>query len=291
MDCPRARLLLLQAEAPGSLSGELLAHVRHCYACRSLAESIVRMEAAYRTAPDPAALPSTREAFLKKLTRHPSMPARRAARSWRTVSIPRAAAAVLLLAFGMGALMLLPATPVQAAPDLVERLVSWNLDLAAAATPEQRHRIHQDRVSVLARSVRLNGLPLEEQQLAQQLLASGETLLQERDLLREADQLTALADLLIDHLELVLERGNELRANQLARQVSRVSERGLAPRLERAARGASPERLARLLERETRRIARLESLMGKAPKTAQKEMKQVIEKTKKQQKIRRKSKG
>src|SRR5262249_26882873 len=99
MDCQRARLLLLQSDDPRPARtgpAELAEHLRRCVACRRLAGKVAQLEEAYRAQPEPATAEQARLTFLKKLERHPTVAARRAARSWRTVSIRWAAAAVLL---------------------------------------------------------------------------------------------------------------------------------------------------------------------------------------------------
>src|SRR5688572_18824356 len=137
MDCERARLLLLQSDDPrpaGCPSPGLAEHVRQCVACRRLAGKLAQLEEAWRGLPLAGNPERAQRTFLKRLARDRSV-ARPKVRPWRARPVRWAAAAVLLLALGLGSLMLLPAAKVQAAPDLVERLVDWNLDLAQAADP------------------------------------------------------------------------------------------------------------------------------------------------------------
>ncbi len=195
-----------------------------------------------------------------------------------------AAAAVLLLALGLGSLMLLPVAPVNASPDLVERLVDWNLELAQAADPAERARIHGERATALADALKEARLPDEDRQLAERLLESGSQLARLDDPLDEADHLNDMTDVLVLHLEQATKKGNNAKVNQLARQFNRVNEKGLTPRVQKvaAAGTAQAERLQRLAEREARRAKQLEKMLEKAPKGAHKELKKAVDGTRKQ---------
>lgn len=294
MDCERARLLLLQSDDPrpaGCSSPELAAHVRQCLACRRLAGKLAQLEEAWRELPLAGNPERGQRAFLKRLARDPSV-ARRRIRPWRATPMRWAAAAMLMLVLGLGTLMLLPVAPVQAAPDLVERLVDWNLDLAQAADPADRSRIHGEHAAALADALKDARLPDEDRQLAERLLESGSQLARMDDPLVEADHLNDMTDILVIHLQHATNKGNNAKVNQLARQFNRVTENGLTPRMQKiaAAGAAQAERLERFAERRARQAKQLEKMLEKAPKGAHKELKKAVDGARKQPKNPRKAK-
>lgn len=279
MDCRRAQLLLLQTDDARAAPPELAAHLGQCAACLRLADKVARLETAWRDQPAPAEAERARVAFVKRMARHPAAAARRAARSWRVASVRWAAAAVLLIATGMGALMLLPAARVEAAPDLVGRMVEWNLRIAQAPTPEDRRRAHAEHAHALGRALDDGSLAAEDRRLAQHLLETGGRLVRAGDALAEADQLDDMTEALVEHMQAAAERGQALRVNQLARQFQRVAARTKARAADRAA-AVHPDRekkLARLAEREDRRLTKLEKMLEKAPNEARKELKKAVD--------------
>jgi hypothetical protein len=284
MDCTQAREWLLYAEElrPEAAGFPAVAqHLDACPACARLATRLRQLEAAWKQQPLPQAAGSAKAAFLRRLATLPARPAASPSR-WR-VSVPRwAVAASILFAIGITALLVLPSQEAQAAPGVVDRLLEWNLDLASAATPDQRSRIYTERAEVLQQELKNAGLPAEQSKLADRLLSNGSWLATNDDPLAEADRFTTLADDLLVGMNHAQNKGNDKELAKLARHYQRLTEQGIKANLARVkpAEAAKPDRqskLERMALKEIERQRRLEELAQRATAASRKELRKAID--------------
>lgn len=275
MDCADARNWLLDAEVPAAadiMPSELAQHLAGCGACRELAAEIGRLEQAWRAMPLPAEMEPAREAFLRRLPPAP-----------RSVRLPRRwmAAAVVLLAVGIGGGVLVSLPKASASSDVVERLVDWNLDLSRAGTADERGRIYAGSAAGFAEAVRDARLPRDERELADSLLRTAPVLAANPDPLTEADRFDAVADTLARRMTSATHRGDVRRAKRYAKLYARVADSGLAAKLEvlKGSTALDFERrrgLERLVLRDTDRMTALLELLERAPDSTRKEIRQAL---------------
>jgi hypothetical protein len=276
MDCRDAQDLLLQDEDPSA--GELADHVARCGACRRLHADLARLDAAWRALPLPEGVDRARDAFLERLASadRPATPER------RRRSAPRwLVAASLLAAVGVGASLLVGLPRASASPDVVDRLVDWNLELARAASPEERTRIYADRAPELARAVKASSLSAEDEALAASLLADAPQLAHQADPLADADRLSAVADKLLKRLNRASRARDARRAEQSARLYGRVVELGIDSKLALIEQSGALDferqrRLERLVLSDADRMRDLVALLERAPDSSRKEIKRAL---------------
>lgn len=287
MDCRDAQKLLLETSEPhpdrcGSNRSEALAaHLRMCPACQASAAALEHLEENWRQLRLPARADRARIEFLRQ---HDSAAARLPAQTARRRFLPPrwAAAAVVLLAVSLGGWMLLRPDEVQASVDVVDRLVSWNLDLAQADSPEERQRLFADREPILAQEIQREGLPAEELRIAQALLDNGSFLADHLDPAAEVDRFSLLADKLLEQLTRAKANGNTKAMNRFARHYRRVAEQGIDVKLERLRTVKALDfdrrhKLERIIVRDAARRQALLALLDRAPAPTRKEIRRVLE--------------
>src|SRR5262249_30086992 len=154
------------------------------------------------------------------------------------------AAALILLALGGTAWFVFPTPQAQGAPDLVERLIDWNLELTQARTPEERGRIYEQHAAYLRDALRNATLPEEDGRLAEHLLATGSWLAEPADPIDEAERFHDMADTLLEKMNSATERQDFDRVGKIAKLYSKVAERGVVANLTKAERVAekAPEK-------------------------------------------------
>jgi hypothetical protein len=244
-------------------------HLRKCLACRRLAGHLAQLEHTWRQQPLPLSAEPARLAFLERLAEPIlPLPTRPARRRW----VPgrwTAAAALVLLAVGLGALILAPFSQPQPAADVITQLVDWNLELSRAETDADRQRIHESHAVILAQAVQNAGLTDEDQRLAETLLTNGAWLAQHDDPLAEADRFTDLADQLVKQMQTATEHGKEQDLARLTQQYHQITQRGITANLRdvEATGHLDAERqrkLEKIVKQETARQEALGAMLEKA---------------------------
>lgn len=264
MDCRTVRTRLLNAEdVRREAHADLADHLFACRACGRLAADLIRAEAAYRDAPVPV---GGDERFiathLSGGRKPPEVVRAQGTYAPRSAWVRWVTAAALVLAFGLAGYWLSPTRtpqPTPSSPDVVERLIGWNLDLAEAA-PADRPKLLAARSEALRDELANADLAPEERELAGQLLVNAEWLAAHDEPLDTADRFQNVADALADRLR----TAEPARAEAVARQLRYVSERGIAPHAKKAGPDADAKKLEKLQHRDAERLAKLEAAMEKA---------------------------
>jgi hypothetical protein len=279
MNCSEARDWLLRSATPAELPADAGDHVHACPACRRLADDMVQIEQQWRDLPLPPSADTSRDAFLARLA-DPPTPA--PARS-RRFALPRwAVAAAVLLAVAAGSFLFV-SNEARASAEVIDRLIDWNLDLAAA-TPADRAGL-ADRAAAFD----IGRVAAADRELAESLLQTGTWLATNDDPLVMAERFNTVADQLLARIQSATDSGERKRSDRLSRQYRRVLERGIDPNVRRVL--ASPAlnfehqgRIERVLLSDQGRLDKLAALLERAPDASRKEMKRALELSKKQPK-------
>lgn len=141
-------------------------------------------------------------------------------------------AAALLLAVSVGYLFS-PSSPPPVTPDVVERLVDWNLDLAQTRSPDERQRIYIGQAADLQATVTKTLLPPEDRELAETLLENSSWLARNDDPMAAADRFNDIADKVVSRLDAATNAHDDKRIVLLANTYSRLMEVGVDANLER----------------------------------------------------------
>ena len=147
--------------------------------------------------------------------------------SWRATRTRGVAAALLFLAASVALFLVWHTPEAQAMPDVVERLIDWNLDLTQARSPEDRSRIYDEQAVSLKATLANAELPAEDRKLAQSLLDNSVWLTTNVDPAAEADRFDAIAEKLVTQMDDATSARDEKRIVQLADAYHRVTERGV----------------------------------------------------------------
>jgi hypothetical protein len=282
MDCRAARDWLLQAERPEAWAADPAApadHIQSCPRCRNLALELERLESDYRDQPLPAGCESAREAFIARLPI--SLPGNRPRRWFSRRRWAVAAAALLLVCSGAYLWWPEPSTPEpETAPDVVERLVDWNLALARSDDEAERRQVLDEEAPRLRTAVAEADLPDDDRELAESLLESGEFIAAQTDPMDQADRFDDLADKLVAQIDSATNKRDARRLKKLANCYRRIAELGIHANLDRLEEEKlDPKRakkLERILRREAARIDKLKRLLEWAPRASRKELRRAI---------------
>jgi hypothetical protein len=144
-------------------------------------------------------------------------------------------AALFVTAASLAALFLLYAPQAQATPDLVDRLVELNVDLAQTAVPEERARIYEEKAAGLKVTLANAKLAPDDRELAESLLENSKWLTRNADPTAEADRFNDIADQFVTRIDAATAAKDEKRIIQLAGNYQRIAEAGIDSNLERAA--------------------------------------------------------
>jgi hypothetical protein len=277
MTCAAIRDWLLNADHPGRPIPAVAAHLHTCPACRDYADRLERLEADYRTAPIPDFATAARAAFLDKLA-VPSPTPVAALRRW--VLPPRwVLAASVLFLVGVGMFVFWPAPQAQAASDVVDRLIDWNLDLAEAGPLTERDRVYAERRDAFAAELGRTGLAPADRELADVLVANAVWLAGNDDPVEEAERLNLIADRLLERMQSAAGGGDETALGRHAQNYRKVTEHGVARSVEKAKTKAEikeAKRLEKLTAREMERVRALEALLETTPNPTKKEIRQAL---------------
>jgi hypothetical protein len=291
MNCQQAQDLLYQAECPADAddSSALAGHLAACADCRRLAGELAQLEESWRSMPLPEEADQARLAFLEWMPQQkpvalpqPGHPLARFAPSrW-------ALAASILFVAGLCVWLFVSPSQVQAAPDVVDRLVDMNLDLAQAS-PDERPAMYSRLAPPLKDALEQSKLPPEDRDLAESLLANGSWLAENADPLAEADRFNDVADKVMERLRAATAKADVKAAHRLARHFHRIAVVGIDGNLERV-QTAGPlnlekqKRLERVAQRDAKRREALAVLAEVAPDASRKEIKKALADAAKQHK-------
>jgi hypothetical protein len=271
MDCSTTRDFLLQAEHPTRLEDvppELAAHVETCPSCRRLADRLERFEQRYRDE-----LPLATAKAIPAVS-----PIRRPHTRWPLRRL--AVAASILLAVGVLTWSLLPQA--QAAPDVLERLIDWNLDLTQAQAPQERQRICNERAAELEAAIEQADLRTEDRDFAVALLDGGSWLAGNDDPAAEADHFNKLADELVAQIDAATTKKDAKRLRKLAVFYRRIARQGVHANLQRAEQSGvldfqRKRKIERVILRDAERADKLLELLESAPNATRKEIRRALD--------------
>lgn len=155
--------------------------------------------------------------------------------SWRATGTRGIAAALLFLAASVALFFVWHAPEAHAMPDVVERLIEWNLDLTQARSREDRNRIYDEQAVRLKATLASAELPAEDRKFAQTLLDNSAWLATNVDPAAEADRFDAIAEKLVTQMDEATTALDEKRIVQLADAYRRLTEVGVDANLALAA--------------------------------------------------------
>jgi hypothetical protein len=276
MDCRTTRDWLLQAENPARLDdgpGGLAGHVVRCGRCRRVAHVLARIESEVRHQPVPADADGARLRFVRRLP--PPVPILAAPGRWHFVRSRWALAAALLLLAAPVVWLSMPSPQTADNPDLVERLIDWNLDLARAADTRE------EQAAGLRKAVNQADLPDDDRHLAEALLETGTRIAANPDPMDQADHFNELADRLLPLIDRAKSKRDAKRLRRLAEYYGRV-ERRIQANLERAEKvkkhnARSKKILEEVKKAESQRQAKLDQMIEQLPSATQKEVRRAME--------------
>jgi hypothetical protein len=276
MDCPAARDWLLQAEWPGRLDDGpdgLAEHVVRCPACQRLVSRLARLEVEHRARALPTGAEQARDRILAALPAWPPPSQRRLVRATWALA---AAAGVL----AVGALWLAwPASTPRG--DVVDQLITWNLDLTGAPEASDRLQMHHRQAEPLRLAVRQADLSEGDRDLAEALLQTGAILAADADPMTQADRFDELADRLLALIDAATSKKDARQLHKLADYYRRIAEKGIDANLDRAGqeaplKGERKKKRDRVRKQQAARAARLKRLLERAPESAREEIRRAL---------------
>jgi hypothetical protein len=281
MNCEQARDWLLHSEDPrpeACPSAEVAGHLAGCDACRSFAARLTAVEQAWRDQPAPAEAERARVAFLNRLP----TPVRSAKPQAAAGGLLRwATAALLMLAVGAVVWTLAPTPTAHASSPLIEQLVDWNLSLAQAPDQTERARIFADKETQLKQASQNAKLTPEERELVGLLLETGSKLATDADPVDSAEQLSNVADKLVERLTVAAKGKDRTAVDRYAQLQAKVSERGVSTQLVRAEETGvlnfeKERRIEKLVLRDSKRMNTLVDLLEVNPDLSRKDIRQAF---------------
>ena len=312
MNCRQVQDWLLEcddARSTSCASPGVVAHLEQCAACRRLASKVAELEATWRDLPLPLAAERAKAAFLAKL---PEVTGEEAGldtspvavlagicphslesvpRSSETVAtarlVPRrrwlrqsAVAVATLLTAGAGMWAILAGREAEADDDLLDQLLDWNLQLADAASPDDRQRLYAE-VERLRSAMAATTLSPEQATLAESYLENGAWLVSHQDPVFAADRFDGLAERLLKLAHAAGEKGNHKRMKRFLQQHNRVLEAGVNPNIAAAEASRTldfehQKRLEKLTIEDARRLRQLTSLFDRAPDASRAEIRRAL---------------
>ena len=278
MNCSQVQPWLLQSEDPRAEAAppHIAEHLRDCEDCGSLARRLSALQEQWRELPPSPRCIAAQAEFLSGLPsrlapagRNPPLqsPSRRRFLRWAT------AAAAGATAGGAGLWALLAGREAEAAEELLDGLVDWNLQLTQSqSAPIRAELYHQGEARFQSALARIT-MPAEHVAVAQRLLENGAWLVDHHDALDEAERFDHLAERLLKLASHASQQGHYRRMDRLLDQYCRVLESGVNPNIELAEdRGAldflSQRRLERLVLDDPSRVRQLDLLLQRVPKAS-----------------------
>jgi hypothetical protein len=212
---------------------------------------------------------------LSEIASLPNRPAKRFTLKrarWATV------AALACVTFGLSffAIFLLPPSrEVEAGPEVVEQLVSWNVDIAQAQSHDERQNIFDTRAESMRDLLTVSKLSQEDRELGQTLVDNGAWLTSNDDPVAEAERFGEIAEKLLSRLDTATGINDKKRIVKFADSYSRLTEYGVSINLERALARVShdPKRknkMDHLIAGDASRAKRLDDMLERHPDTSTK---------------------
>jgi hypothetical protein len=200
---------------------------------------------------------------------------RAASRPRRRLTRARLVAAAVFLMASLGVLLLFRSPEARAAPDVVERLIDWNLDLSRTRSRDERSRLYSGQVADLKATLAKAELPPEDRALAQTLLENSSWLAEHDDPVAEADRFNDIADQLVTRMDAATAANDEGRVVKLADSYRRLTEQGVDANLERALAsgalsGERKQKLERAQRRGAHRAQRVAEILERNPEASRK---------------------
>jgi hypothetical protein len=222
------------AELPPETAARMQAHLKTCEACRELQQKLLSLEIAWRDlplVPSAEAVDASRDAFLHNLPlpvskeSRPTLRVHRLKVSRRVVAGWMAAAAVLLLTVGLGSWMMWSQFGGgQNGDALVERLLSWNVDLARTPAGPERERL-AGLAGTYQAEVQRGRLSPEVRELAQDLLDIGTDLATHDNPKDKAEILIGMTSILKGWMDQQARTGHPDKAKKYRLEIEEVSDR------------------------------------------------------------------
>lgn len=245
MNCDYVQTWLMQVDSllVKDWPRDMNRHLKRCAVCAKFARSLYKMEVDWRDQPMPPGCEDAKKRFLKTID-HPTKPieteapaaaetetrAKPALHPWHPIRWV-GAAAMVLIALGALAYMLFGPSSTQAAPStLIDRLIDWNVAITNADVERRKELLEEE--PTLRRELEKDEalLTLEEHELADELLRSGRWLAQnEDDIVKEAEKIEKISNLLADRAAAAEKKGNELDRDRYAHGYDRFMQYGVYP--------------------------------------------------------------
>ncbi len=273
MDCPKVQEWLLRSDlSPAEAAPPDVAdHLARCGQCRALADRLRRLEQAAREMPRPEGGQAARQAVLSELRQRAARRPSRFLSRRRLLEWGLAAAALVLLAWGVGTLVLGPGGAQTAeGAAVLDRLVDWNIELAETESACDRQQLYSARADDLGQMARQDRLSPEEHELADSLLANGARLIRQDDPLAEAEGFTDVEAVLVQNLDAAIAKGDASSMQRLGRYYSRVVQHGINAKVAKANPVGTvsiegDRRLERILRRHGELRDRVAAMLEKSP--------------------------
>jgi hypothetical protein len=277
---------LLLADEPVELArgeGEVGAHVAGCAVCGAFVAKLGRLERAVGEMPGPVDSERAKAAVMDRV-RLEGRPVRRL---FLRPGWARAVAAVMVVGLGVALLVYLNRPRPQAEPpQVVDRLLYWDLSLANAEGPQERQDLYVSQAQQLTNAVQRAPLNEEDRRFATTLLENGEWLSQHHDPVERTEKFCDLADLLVGRLDKAATANDARAVQRLGGHLKRV-QKGIGTNLERLGANAyvekgngakRAERLERIARRQAEAERRLAALADRSPRAAAKALRRMMEK-------------
>ncbi len=294
MNCTQAQEKIYAAEvlAEDALTSDLRAHLQGCADCQALLLNLQQIESAAKTLPAPAGTNAAKEAFLAQLqppasrmrigwpTRLPSLRSPHLRNPWTL-----AAAASIVLLLSAGAWLLIEhfqtKPPQVEAASVVDRLVDFNVELADAATPDERNQIFTAQAAALKQTFEDASLPADERELGAKLMENGVWFSMNNDPLASAEKFSDLADILLTRMKAAQAAGQTQKVARLSRLYGVVQAAGVDPQLKLAETAGlkNPElakRHAFMLRRNADLEQKFQDLVARSPEMSRRQINQEL---------------
>jgi hypothetical protein len=192
-----------------------------------------------------------------------------------------ALAAGLLIACGGLIYQFGPSSEAQAAPDVMQQLIDWHLELSDADA-DHRQAIFDQQASELTRALDQAKLPAEDAELGRKLIDEAQWLVKNHDPLAEATHFNKLADHMLGRLNVtaaVPDKHNS-KVSKVAREYSKAEEgvRNNVQKLELAG-NVSGAKLEEIHDRQLKRKSSFAALVNSLPESSQKAIKSAVDPT------------
>jgi hypothetical protein len=207
----------------------------------------------------------------------------RAIRRWRAAPWVASGAAAVLLAAGIGLLILWSSAGQTAeASAALDRMVDWNIEMAEAGSLDARGRLYAAAAGKLGRQAQEGKWSAEEQELAGGLLENGARLARNADPLTDAEGFTDVAAVLVRHMGAAASKRDGRAMQRLGRYYARVIQSGVNAKVARIASGGPAvaehdRQLEKLLRRHAELRAQLAQILENAPDASRKEIRRALD--------------